>query len=340
MSWLPLGRFGGVTSAAPVSRALPWAAAWGESLYGERGFYRSEVGPIGHFATATHGATGRVLARALLRLARDEGCTGGVVDVGAGRGELLTHLRGLDDAVPLLGVDVVDRPAGLAADVGWLTSPGGATLPSGLAPRDALVVAHEWLDVVPCTVAEVDAAGTLREVLVDPVSGDESLGPELRGEDLRWCQEHWAGAVGAGAAPGDRVEVGRTRDDAWSQLLSRLDGGVALAVDYGHRRGSRPPGGTLTAFREGREVATVPDGSCDVTAHVAVDSLRADEVLTQREALHRLGVSARTPEHGLATRDPVSYLAGLAESGAAGALLDPAGYGGFWWVLARVGRRA
>lgn len=340
MSWHPLGRFGGVTSAAPVSRALPWTAAWGESLYGEHGFYRSEVGPIGHFATATHGATGRVLAAALLRLARDEGCTGGIVDVGAGRGELLGHLRELDGAVPLLGVDVVARPAGLAPDVAWLTSPGGAALPDGLAPRDALVVAHEWLDVVPCTVAEVDEEGTLREVLVDPVSGDESLGAPLRGEDLRWCREHWAEAVGEGATPGDRAEVGRTRDDAWSDLLARLDGGVALAVDYGHRRGARPHRGTLTAFREGREVTTVPDGSCDVTAHVAVDSLRGDEVLPQREALHRLGVRARTPDHGLASSDPAAYLAGLAESGAAGALLDPAGYGGFWWVLARVGRRA
>ncbi|WP_246061058.1 SAM-dependent methyltransferase [Lapillicoccus jejuensis] len=324
-----------MTSAAPVSPAVPWAQAWGRSLYGERGFYRSDVGPAGHFATATHGATGRVLARALLRLARERGCTGGVVDVGAGRGELLRHLRELDDAVPLLGVDVVDRPAGLAPDVAWLSSPGGASLPEDLAPRDALVVAHEWLDVVPCTVAEVDGGGTLREVLVDPLGGGETLGAPLDGADLSWCAEHWREALDASAVPGDRVEVGRSRDAAWADLLGRLDGGLALAVDYGHRRGSRPPGGTLTAFREGREVSPVADGSCDLTAHVAVDSLRADEVLRQRDALHRLGVSGRTPEHGLASRDPASYLAGLAESGAAGALLDPTGYGGFWWVLAR-----
>ena len=32
---------------------------------------------------------------------------------------------------------------------------------------DTLVVANEWLDVVPCTIAEVDENGELREVLVD-----------------------------------------------------------------------------------------------------------------------------------------------------------------------------
>ncbi len=315
--------------AAGLARS--WTGAWQDALYGPDGFYRSPAGPAGHFSTATHGAPGRVLARALLTYAAQQGCTS-VVDVGAGRGELLWHLRALDPDLPLVGVDVVGRPEGLPPDMGWLVSPGGAELPDELRPRGALVVAHEWLDVVPLTVGEVDHAGVARVVLVDPATGKESLGNLLSGPDLSWCQRFWAIE---GLEPGGRVEVGSSRDSAWSALLDRMEGGVALAVDYGHRVGERPWGGTLTAYRQGMLVTPVPDGSCDLTAHVAVDSLRHDEVLTQREALLRLGVSAGTPDHAMASTDPRRYLEGLAQSGAAAALLDEGGYGGFFWVVAR-----
>jgi len=311
--------------------ARPWADAWQDALYGADGFYRSPDGPAGHFSTATHGPPGQVLARALLTYAARLGCRV-VVDVGAGRGELLAHLRTLEPAVPLVGVDVVARPEGLPADIEWLVSPGGAGLPSGLRPRDALVVANEWLDVVPLTVGEIDQDGVARVVLVDRVTGKESLGNALDGADLSWCQRFWPIAD---LEPGDRVEVGATRDTAWSALLDRMEGGVALAVDYGHHLGERPQGGTLTAYRKGVLVTPVPDGSCDLTAHVAVDSLRHDEVLLQRDALRRLGVQAGTPDHALARTDPPRYLEGLAQSGAAAALLDEGGYGGFWWVVAR-----
>ncbi len=277
-----------------------------------------------------------MLAGALLTYAEQVGCSG-VVDIGAGRGELLAHLRALDPAVSLVGVDIVARPEGLPTDIEWLVSPGGAELPVGLRPRDALVVAHEWLDVVPLTVGEVDEDGVPRVVLVDPMTGKESLGNALRGDELSWCQRFWPVAR---LDPGDRVEVGVTRDAAWSALLDRMEGGVALAVDYGHRVGERPPRGTLTAYRQGVLVTPVPDGSCDLTAHVAVDSLRHDEALSQRDALRRLGVSARTPDHALARTDPHRYLEGLAQSGAAAALLDEGGYGGFWWVVARPRPRA
>ena len=39
----------------------------------------------------------------------------------------------------------------------------------------------------------------------------------------------------------------------------------------------------------------LPDGSCDLTAHVAMDSLRADTVRTQREVLRDLGVDGTRP---------------------------------------------
>jgi len=260
-----------------------------------------------------------------------------VVDLGAGRGELATHLVEALAALPstrvrVLAVDVVDRPEGLDEQVEWLRSPGGAGLPLELTDlRHALVVAHEWLDVVPCTVAEVDDAGTPREVLVDPASGEESLGAPLSAADRRWADAHWPTT-----RPGDRIEVGRARDDAWSDLVSRVASGTLVAVDYGHTATSRPHGGTLTAYAGGQLTSPVPDGSCDLTAHVAMDTLDADVVRTQREALQALGLTGATPPHALASADPLAYLAALERAGAEAGLLDRDGFGGFWWAVKRV----
>ncbi len=314
---------------------VPWREAWHEALYGPRGFYRGVEGPAGHFTTSTHGPLGAQLAEALGHLADREGVHQ-VVDVGCGRGELLTHLALQRPDLRLTGVDVVPRPANLPDAVAWWRSPGGGDLPAVLTDLDdVLVVAHEWLDVVPCTVAEVVGPGRLAVVLVDPRTGEESAGGALTDDELGWCARHWpVGDLPVGA----RVEVGLARDVAWRDLVSRVRAGTLLAVDYGHTAGDRPVGGTLTAYRAGVVVAPVPDGSCDLTAHVAVDSLEHDEVTTQRSALHALGARARTPDRELARTDPAGYLAALAAASALGALTSPDGLGGFLWVLRRVQR--
>lgn len=331
---------------------LPWREAWHEALYAAgRGFYVARGGPAAHFTTATHGPTGRVLAEALLALwAAEHGpaLPSVVVDVGAGRGELATHLvaalellgsrcavapgRAASPPPRVVAVDVVDRPEGLDDRVEWLRSPGGAALPPELTGlRDALVIAHEWLDVVPCTVAEVDAGGTACEVLVDPGTGVESLGRPLGEADRLWADAHWPTST-----PGDRLEIGLARDEAWADLVSRVDDGMLLAVDYGHTATARPSGGTLTAYASGHLTTPVPDGSCDVTAHVAMDTLDADEVLTQREALQALGLTGATPPHTLATTDPLGYLAALERTSTEARLLARDGFGGFRWAVKRV----
>lgn len=305
-----------------------WVDAWQEALYGPCGFYRSEDGPRAHFNTATHGPPGRGLAEALLRLADAHGLTH-VVDVGAGRGELLRHLRATRPAMRLTGLDVVARPDGLPAEVAWLVSSGGAALPAGLQDLErVLVVAHEWLDVVPCPVAEVDDEGRLRHRLVEPTTGAESWGPPVAGEELAWAGRHWFTTT-----PGDRVEVGTTRDAAWAGLLARIRSGVAVAVDYGHTGGDRPAGGSLAAYREGAVVDPVPDGTRDLTAHVAMDTLDHDELLDQRTMLRGLGVDGRTPPVELARHDPQGYLRALERASAAAALTDPAGFGAFLWAV-------
>ena len=316
--------------------ALTWEDAWHLALYASAGFYRLHA-PADHFVTSVQGVpgAGQLLAEAVLALARRHRCTR-VVDVGAGRGELLRALRTLDRDLDLLGVDVVAPPPGLDAE--WATSPGGAALPPELRGlRDTLVIAHEWLDVVPAPVVQREDPGVWRVVTVAP-DGTESLGPVLDGADLAWAERWLTEDV-------RRAEIGRTRDQAWADLVGRVDSGVAVAVDYCHTAADRPRHGTLTGFRAGREVAPVPDGSCDLTAHVAVDSLAAattgaaPTVLTQAEALRDLlgEHQGRAPDRALARTAPTAYLEALARRGALTALTAPGGLGGFRWVMATRG---
>lgn len=309
----------------------PWDRAWQDALYSPAGFYRRPEGPAGHFRTAAHASSSGLLGSALARLAGLAGCTA-VVDVGAGRGELLIAVHAAEEGLRCTGVDVVPRPPGLPEAVGWAAEPPATGVPT-------LLVGWELLDVVPCPVLEVAGDGSVRVVEVAP-DGTERLAGEPAAEDLAWCERWWPLE---GAPPGTRAEVGRTRDLAWAALAGSLQGtgGLALAVDYGHDHGARPPAGTLTGYCEGRQVAPVPDGSCDVTAHVALDSVAAVRPgavrLTQREALARLGVTGARPPLTLAGSDPLAYLAALARAGEAAELLDPAGFGGFGWVLHPVG---
>lgn len=306
----------------------PWRDAWWDALYGPTGFYRRPEGPAGHFTTSAHGELGAVLAEVVASLA-DEAGVCRVVDLACGRGELLRHLHDQRPDLGLLGVDVVERPADLPSTVEWVHSPGGGDLPDDLRDLDALVLAHEWLDVVPCTVAEVDAHETLREVLVDG-TGSESLGAEVTGEERAWADAWWPTTE-----PGERVEIGLSRDIAWRELVSRNPAGVTIAVDYGHTRTTRPSHGTLTAYQRGQVTEAVPDGQRDLTAHVATDSLGADEVVTQRELLHRLGLRAAAPEHATASTDPLAYVRALGRSSTVAALTDPNGLGAFHWAMTR-----
>jgi SAM-dependent MidA family methyltransferase len=175
-------------------------------------------------------------------------------------------------------------------------------------------------------------------VHVDPATGNESLGSALTDTavpaSLRtWLDRWWPLDA---RQPGLRAEVGTTRDAAWAEVVDRVTRGIAVAVDYGHTRADRPPLGTLRSYRDGHQVDVRPDGSCDVTAHVAVDAV-ADRVggvvRRQRDVLHALGVSGRRPPHALASNDPAAYLRDLQAAGQAAELTDPAGLGDFWWVL-------
>lgn len=307
----------------------PWREAWADALYGPQGFYRRPEGPAGHFRTASHASSSGLLGSALARLAEVTGCAA-VLDVGAGRGELLRAVHVADPSLTCTGVDVVGRPGGLPDGVRWAQE-----VPAP--DRPTLLVAWELLDVVPVPVLEVDGHGAPRMVQVRG-DGAERLSGRPAEADLDWCERWWPLRAG-----GARAEVGRKRDVSWGRLVDRLGevGGVALAVDYGHDRQCRPVQGTLRGYRSGRLVPPAPDGSCDITADVALDAVAAARPgavrMTQRDALRALGVTPHRPEPDLASRDPRAYLAGLAAAGEAGELLDPGGLGAFGWVLHPVG---
>ncbi|MDG4768444.1 SAM-dependent methyltransferase [Solwaraspora sp. WMMD406] len=341
---------------------MTWRDAITAALYGPAGFYLagrhgsepagrhgSDAGlpgppvPAAHFRTSAQIGAG--FSRAVLSLLERLDTLLGhpdpidVVDVGAGGGELLTALH--DDAsrplrarLRLTGVDLAGRPQRLPAAIGWRDR-----LPSAVT---GLIVATEWLDNVPFDIAGHDDDGELRYLLVDPASGRQRPGNPLRSADADWLARWWPPVP-----PGGTVELGRSRDEAWAGAVRALRRGAAVAVDYGHRYAERPPTATVTGFRAGREVPPVPDGSCDITAHVAIDAVAAAgsaaaggtpyTLLRQRDALRAVGVHGRRPPLRLASTDARGYLAALAAATVDAELTDPAGLGAHWWLIQPVG---
>ena len=285
------------------------------ALYAEGGFFRTSR-PADHFRTSVHvGAFAGAIAE-LVR--RTDSPT--VVDVGAGSGELLEALHPLvGDDVELIGVEVSGRPDTLHERIGWLPA-----MPDRV---EGLLIANEWLDNVPCDVVELDEDGVVRAVLVDPATGQETLGDTY---DSRWLRDWWRLTQ-----PGERAEVGDARDAAWADAVSRVSG-TAIAIDYGHTRDDRPPFGSLRSYAGGREVDVVPDGSRDITAHVAVDSVAAAvdaSLIRQRDALAQLGLHGARPPLELAHSDPGAYVRALGAAGEAGELMASGGLGDFWWLV-------
>jgi len=299
-----------------------WREAWNEALYGQDGFFMTDR-PAQHFRTAVTASD--AFAEAIARLARDEGLST-VVDVGAGGGELLARLSVIDAGLTLIGVDVADRPTNLPAGIEWRRD-----VP---AEFDGLVLAHEWLDNVPCDVVELDDDGVTRLVLVDPETGVERLGDPI---ESAWLDAWWPLSE-----PGERAEIGEPRDEAWSEVVEAVTG-LAVAIDYGHVAADRPAYGSLASFRDGQEVDIRPDGTRDVTAHVAVDAV-ADHVggrlERQRDALARLGVDGTRPPLDLADADPHAYLTALSRASEAAELCARGGWGDFWWIVTDTRRPA
>src|SRR5215475_10019286 len=337
---------------------MTWREAMRTALYGPAGFYARGEPPSRHFRTSAHVSS--AYAGAMLCLLREADAALGyparldLVDVGAGRGELLGQLLGLIDEASRPGrdphegapagrdrglaariaaraVEIAPRPAGLDPRIGWQASPPNAIT--------GLVIASEWLDNIPLDVAELTPDGP-RLVLVETESGAERPGPPPRPADLAWSRVWWPLH-----APGDRAELGRTRCQAWGGVVRRISRGLAVAADYGHLCAGRPRQGTLTGYRDGRVVRAIPDGSRDITAHVALDACAAagqaagataTVLTTQRRALCALGVTGRRPPLAQAGDDPLGYVRALCRASEEAELIDAHGLGAFGWLVQAV----
>ena len=323
-----------------VAEWVPWRTAMERALYGDGGFYRRGERPAEHFRTSVH-ASSR-FAAAIARLLVEVDVLLGhpakvdVVDIGAGSGRLLCNILAcipdeLASRLAATAVEIAPRPTGIPAGIAWRPD-----LPDHIT---GLAVANEWLDNVPLDVVERTPDG-VRTVLVHPATGDERPGPSPSDEDHAWLDQWWPLRE-----PGDRAEIGHPRCAAWASVVERLSRGLALAVDYSHARETRPVYGTITGYRDGLTVPAVPDGSCDVTAHVALDAcISAGEragatstlLTTQRTALRALGLTGARPPRDLADRDPRAYVTALCHAGEDAELTDPSGLGGFGWLAQTV----
>lgn len=261
-----------------MTASLPWSRAWRQSA---RDFWSSER-PSDHFRTAASPLVAERIAEVLREVDRRLGQPAklAVIDIGCGDGELLGLVReccpDLASRVHWVGIDV--RPVRLQGIESVIAE---VPAPLDLAPVHGIVMAHEWLDEIPCDVVERDADGVDRVVLVD-ADGGEYLGPSL--DDARACADigvdahaarEWIKGWWPLSEPGDRAEVGLPRDDAWRWMRGLLAAGTILATDYGHVRDDREMRhrhGTLAGYRSGRLVRPAPDGKVNLTAHVAIDS--------------------------------------------------------------------
>ncbi|WP_440086736.1 SAM-dependent methyltransferase [Streptosporangium sp. LJ11] len=314
---------------------LTWRAAMEHALYGESGFYLRER-PSSHFRTSVGASP--VFAEAVLReLAAIDEALGGpgvldLVDIGAGEGELAAGVLAaappaLRSRLRVTAVDLAPRPPALPEEIVW-----SRAAPDGI---HGLVIANEWLDNVPVDIAEQTADGP-RLVVVNVTDGEERLGGRPSAADLAWLDRWWPMR-----AIGERAEIGRPRDRAWASVIVRLARGRAVAIDYSHSLDDRPPYGTLAGYRDGAMVAPVPDGSCDITAHVALDACAASgesagavttALTTQREALRALGITGGRPPVEQARNDPRGYLQALARASEEAELIAASGLGGFGWL--------
>ncbi|MEU8249821.1 SAM-dependent methyltransferase [Nonomuraea sp. NPDC048916] len=314
---------------------LTWRAATQHALYAEGGFYLRER-PSGHFRTSVGASP--AFAEAVLALLVEVDAelktppVLDLVDIGAGEGVLVSHVLdaadpGLRDRLRVTAVDLSLRPAGLAESITW-----SAVIPSGIT---GLAIANEWLDNIPLDVAEQTPDGP-HLVMVNVRTGEERLGEPIGAADREWIDRWWPLSC-----VGSRAEIGHPRDAAWASVIQRLARGCAVAVDYAHPVDNRPAHGTLTGYRDGSVVTPVPDGTCDITAHVALDACAAageragaisTALSTQRDALRALGITGARPPLDLAGHDPSGYLRALARASEEAELIDPRGLGGFGWL--------
>jgi hypothetical protein len=163
--------------------------------------------------------------------------------------------------------------AGLAHDVRHaLPADQAARLvvePMRSRPCNGVLLTVGALELIPTPVMSV-IDDTVHRLTITR-EGMERPGPNASEEEQIWLRRWWPLWM-----TGARAEIGIPRDQRWRDLVSMVRLGVAIGVEFGHtrtrRRSGHYLGGSLTAHRDGRQVAPVPDRTRVLSAAVAVDS--------------------------------------------------------------------
>jgi len=260
---------------------MTWRQAMQAALYGPGGFYARGEPPARHFRTSVHVSPG--YAAAVLALLREVDAGLGwperidLVDVGAGRGELLEQvLAAAAEPGPPEPGPSEPRPTGRGlagrgqagqglagrnlADLGLA---GRGLAGRGLAGRIAACAVEmaprpaglnpriRWERLPPGNITGlVIATEWLDNVPLDVVELT-AAGPTVVQVDPVTGAERPHGRPGPADRAwirdwwplrtcGERAEVGRSRCGAWARVIRRIDRGVAVAADYAHLKAARP----------------------------------------------------------------------------------------------------
>ncbi len=324
----------------------PWSEAMQDALYGPDGYYTAQRrGPGSDYRTSSSASP--AFAQAILELlVRADAALGhpdriDFVEVASAGGGLVsavaegarTNRPHLFERARFHGVDLAPRPEGLSDDIGW----------SDEVPGDVhgLLFANELTEDGPRRILVGVHGVELLEDLSTDKSATSAIDLARWAEQLAWIERWWP------LEEGDRAEEGTRRDALWADAVGKLTRGFAVTADYATYRDDREDGafpqGTLVGYRDGRLCDPLPDGSTDITAHVAIDAVAqagaegggAHQTLltNQRSALKRLGVSAARPALELASSDPAQYMRELGATSEHGELLDPGGLGALIWLI-------
>jgi len=266
-----------------------------------------------------------------------------VVDVGAGSGSLLGPLIGALGSTS--AYHAIDASPAARAALGALIPPGHVhpRIEDVAGPFAGLVVANELLDNLPVALA-VRHGGGWEERWVGFNGADlELIAAPVRSDVAAWC-DRYGGTVPAGGL----VEVQLAAAQWIETVMSRLDRGCLLVIDYGGTAEELEPRRTQGTLRTYRAHHLGPDpllepGATDVTVDVNFTALQAvavaagATVLVQRQddflAEHGLrdvisGLRLRESELA-AGDDAMERLRVRAERVDAETLLHPRGLGDF-----------
>lgn len=314
------------------------------ALYGPGGFFEAPpVGPQGHFVTSPH-VHPFVFAHCVRDALLDAWfCLGEiepfpVVELGAGNGTLADALLSAFAELPAprpayTGVEISPGARDALATRGLAT----ASSVSDLDPFDGVIVANEVLD----NLAFVPVRGR--------PDGPKEVRVGLRGRSLVEIEVPWPDASGPPPAleADEETTVPVGAFALLEMLVPVLRRGYVLLIDYGSVEG---PAGPVHGYRDHREVADVlaDPGGADITAGVDVSmvaerarsvGLRAFEPVSQRAALRALGHD-RWERTMRTTQSELQHAGRGAEAvrvweerSRASLLADPAGFGGFWWLV-------